>query len=70
MEEQREPELEEIDEYAGKESPQKRRLVRWILFFILVVIVFLGMWRYQEIQIANERMERIHESGAAIPATR
>ena len=70
MIEQREPELEEIDEYEGKESPQKRRLVRWVLFFILLVIIFLGVWRYQEIQIANERMDRIQEFGSAIPATR
>jgi len=70
MIEQREPELEEIDEYEGKESPQKRCLVRWILLALLAIILFLGIWKYQEVQIAQERMEQIQESGAAMPATR
>jgi cytochrome c-type biogenesis protein CcmH/NrfG len=69
MNEQREPELEEIDEYEGKESPQKRRLVRWVLFGILAVIVVLGVWKYQEVQLAQERMDRVKASGP-MPATR
>lgn len=69
MQEQREPELEEIDEYKGEESPQKRRLVRWVLLAILAVIVVLGVWKYQEIQLAEERVDRMKESGA-MPMTR
>ena len=46
MAEEREPELEEIDEYEGKESPGKRRLVNWILTAILLAIAFLSFLHY------------------------
>jgi preprotein translocase subunit SecY len=44
--------------------------VRLVLLLILAVIVFLGFWRYQEIQIAKDWAERMQESGALAPATR
>lgn len=66
---QREPELEEIDEYEGRESPQKKRLVRWVLVGILAIIVILGVWQYQEMQLAKDRMDKIKASGPA-PVTR
>lgn len=69
MIEQREPELEEIDEYEGKESPEKRNLVRWVLGGILLLIIVLSVWNYQEMQVAKERIDRAKESGA-VPATR
>ncbi len=69
MTEQREPGLEEIDEYAGKESPEKRSLVRWIVGGILLLIVILSIWNYQEVQVANERVDRATASGP-VPATR
>ena len=70
MIEQREPELEEIDEYQGKESPEKRRIVRWVLWGILLLIVVLSVWNYQEMQVAKERIDRINASGAPMPVTK
>jgi len=69
MIEQREPELEEIDEYEGKESPEKRKVVRWVLGGILLLIIILSVWNYQEVKLAKDRVDRMQESGP-IPATR
>lgn len=45
MAEEREPELEEIDEYEGKESPGKRKMVNLILLLLVGGIVALMLMR-------------------------
>ena len=60
-ENEREPELEEIDEYTHTESPQKRELVNWILLGILAVIALFGVWEYQELKVAQDRNQAIEK---------
>ncbi len=41
-----EPSLEQIDDYNGKESPEKRRLIYLVVLFILVVGAAYAIVKY------------------------
>jgi len=45
-----EPTLDQIDDYNNNESPQKRRTVRLVVLFLVVVGIAYGIVKYNNMQ--------------------
>ena len=48
-----EPTLDQIDDYNGNESPKKRRTVRLIILFLLVVGIAYSITRYNNSDVSD-----------------